>query len=298
MLPINLNKVNSDEFKQFIDSFDHVFSDCDGVIWNKDPLPGSGDFFNLMKKFGKTVHFVSNNSLRSKENYEKQFHNAGIDNGYVNLTVPSTAIAEYLKSVNFNKFVYCVSCPETISVLTSNGFKCKEGPEQISDYYGDFLQYTEDDEDIGAVVFDSDFKVNLPKLYKAITYLERSDVIFLSGATDKYVPLKPDRLTLGTGIFTQIVCEESKRSPIQLGKPGREFGEFAMKRANVTEPSRVLFIGDMIEQDIGLGKNVGFKTLLVLTHRTKEEMQSHTIKPDFFADSLGSLIPQLNMALN
>ncbi|CAG4929192.1 unnamed protein product [Colias eurytheme] len=291
MKPVNLMEVDSEGFKQFIDSFDHVFSDCDGVIWSKEPMPGAGTFFDLMKSLGKTVHFVSNNSLRSRQNYEAQFKAAGIDNGFENLTIPSTAIAEYLKSVNFKKSIYCVSCPETISVLESQGFKCKEGPDLAADYYADFLQYLDDDMEIGAVVFDSDFKVNMPKMYKAITYLRRPDVIFISGATDKYVPLKPGVLSLGTGIFTDIVREESKRNPIQLGKPGRVFGEFAMKRANVSDPSRVLFIGDMIEQDVGLGKAVGFNTLLVLTNNTKEQMLNHTIQPDFYADSLGSLVP-------
>lgn len=49
----------------------------------------------------------------------------------------------------------------------------------------------------------------------------------------------------GTGVFSEIVSQESKRQPILLGKPGIAFGEFAMKRAGVTDASRVLFIGDM-----------------------------------------------------
>lgn len=36
-----------------------------------------------MKKYGKRVHYVSNNSLRTKQNYEKKFKDAGIENGFV-----------------------------------------------------------------------------------------------------------------------------------------------------------------------------------------------------------------------
>lgn len=50
---------------------------------------------------------------------------------------------------------------------------------------------------------------------------------------------------LGTGVFTDLAAEESNRKPIVLGKPGKGFGECVMKRAGVTDPSRVLFIGDM-----------------------------------------------------
>ncbi|XP_068634022.1 uncharacterized protein [Battus philenor] len=295
MEPVNLMSLNSSEFKSFLDSFDHVFSDCDGVVWTKVPLPGVGEFFDRMKQLGKSVHFVSNNSLRPRKNYEDLFAAAKISDGYENLTVPSTAIVEYLKSINFNKAVYCVTCPETMNVLQSHGIACKYGPEVGVKQYTDYLEFLIDDEEVGAVVFDSDFNVNLAKLYKAITYLERPDVIYISGATDRYVPLKPGQLSLGTGVFTEIVSLETKRVPILLGKPGAAFGQFAMKRAGVTDPSRVLFIGDMIEQDVGLGKASGFKTLLVLTNNTKEDMMEHpNLKPDFYADSLGSLVPQLN----
>ncbi|XP_045449851.1 phosphoglycolate phosphatase 1A, chloroplastic-like [Melitaea cinxia] len=299
MEPVNLMKLDGKKLKEFLNSFDYVFSDCDGVLWTTAPLPGVGKFFELIKGFGKKVHFVSNNSIRTKENYDSNFQDAGIKDGINNLTIPSTAIAEYLKSVNFNKAVYCVTCPETVAVLESNGFKCKEGPEIGTHYYGDYIKYLADDEEIGAVVFDSDFKVNLPKMYKALTYLKRPEVLFINGATDRYVTLEKESLALGTGVFSEIVSQESKRTPILLGKPGLAFGEFAMKRAGVTDASRVLFIGDMIEQDVGLGRAVGFQTMLVLTNKTKEEMLSHpTLKPDYYADSLGSLVPVLSKVLN
>ncbi|XP_041980127.1 phosphoglycolate phosphatase 1A, chloroplastic-like [Aricia agestis] len=292
MEPVDVLSLDAAALKDFLNSFDHVFSDCDGVIWEKAPLPGSGEFFKLMTRLGKTVNFVSNNSIRTRENYERMFAAAGIENGFERLTIPSTAIAEYLKSHNFNKKVYCVSCPETVRVLEANGFQCETGPQIGPDFYVEYSQYLADDEEVGAVVFDSDFQVNLPKMYKAITYLQRPGVLYLNGATDRYVPLIPGRLSLGIGIFGDIVSQEAKREPVLLGKPGKAFGEFAMKRAGVTDASRVLFIGDMIEQDIGLGIATGFKTMLVMTSATHEKMMSHpTIRPNYYAKCLGSVVP-------
>ncbi|XP_047025144.1 phosphoglycolate phosphatase 2-like [Helicoverpa zea] len=294
-IPVNLQELSPEGFKKFLDSFDHVFSDCDGVIWSKDPFPDAGKFFTLMKKHGKTVHFVSNNSLRSKENYDARFKAAEIENGYDYLTIPSIAIAEYLKSVNFNKKVFSSSCSQTNFVLNSYGFEIKEGPDVVPDYYEEFASYLKDDPEIGAVVMDCDFKVNLPKVNKAITYLKRPDCLFLCGATDRHVYFKGGYKLLATGVFSEMVHEETGREPVMLGKPGKAFGQFAMKRAGVTDPSRVLFIGDMIDQDIALGKTMGFKTLLVLTNIPKEGMLAHkTIKPDFYADQLGSIVPLLN----
>ncbi|KAI5637690.1 haloacid dehalogenase-like hydrolase domain-containing protein [Phthorimaea operculella] len=296
--PVSVTELSVEKFKEFLDSFDHVFSDCDGVIWSVQPYPGSGKFFKLMKKLGKTVNYVSNNSIRTKENYEAKFQSAGIQDGFENLTIPSTAIAEYLKSKNLKKKVYCIACAETVHVLESNGFKCETGPELVPEYYAEFVQFLVGDEEIGAVVFDSDFRINLPKLYKATTYLRRPEVLFVNGATDRVVPLKPGVTALGVGIFSDLVAETSKREPVALGKPGKQFGEFAMKRAGVKNPDRVLFIGDMIEQDIGLGRATGFKTLLVLTNNSKETMMAHEkIRPDFYAPDLGSIVPLLEKVL-
>lgn len=49
----------------------------------------------------------------------------------------------------------------------------------------------------------------------------------------------------GVAAFSEIVAEYTGRTPIGLGKPSKIYGEFAMKRAGVTDASRVLFIGDM-----------------------------------------------------
>ncbi|XP_063381765.1 uncharacterized protein LOC134668190 [Cydia fagiglandana] len=293
MAPVNLIEVNSDGFKQFLDSFDYVFSDCDGVLWLKQALPGVGEFFRLMKENGKTVHFVSNNSIRSKENYTTMFDKVGIPGGFEKLTTPSVAMVEYLKSVNFDKHVYCLTCPETKRMFESYGFKTKYGPDVVHDNFGDFSEYLIDDTDIGAVAFDSDYKVNLAKMYKAATYLKRPEVLFMNGPTDKYVPFN-GQMAAGVSFAAELVSELVKREPIGLGKPSQDFGVFAMRRAFVTDPSRVLFIGDMIEQDVGLGKNTGFKTLLVLTHHTEEEMMAEPAarQPDFFAPCLGNIVPK------
>ncbi|CAB3254493.1 unnamed protein product [Arctia plantaginis] len=293
-MPVNLLDLSPGEFKKFLDSFDHVFSDCDGVVWTTKALPRVGEFFNLMKKHGKTVHFVSNNSVRSRQNYEDKFKEAKIENGYQSLTTPPFAIAGYLKALNFKKKVYAVACDVTVKILKSHGIKTKTGPVLGADIFDDYVQYLEDDPEIGAVVCDCDFKANLAKIHKAVTYLRRPEVLFLCGATDRRIHFGQGRSALGCAIFTNVVSEDSNRSPIVLSKPSKLFGEFAMKRAGVTDPSRVLFIGDMIEQDIKLGKNTGFKTLMLLTNIPKETMLAHkTTRPDFYADSLASIVPLL-----
>ncbi|XP_075973183.1 uncharacterized protein LOC142974625 [Anticarsia gemmatalis] len=290
--PVHLLDLKPEEFKRFLDSFDHVFSDCDGVVWGRTALPRVGEFFSLMKKHGKTVHFVSNNSVRSQQNYEDKFKEANIENGFENLTTPSLAIAEYLKDLNFDKTVYSVSCSETTRLIEAKGIKCRTGPELLTDE--EFTSYSQDDPEVGAVVFDCDIRTNLAKMHRSVACLRRPDVLFLCGATDRHVVYKKGCPILGPAIFSDMVAVETKREPIILSKPSKTFGEFTLKRAGVKDPSRVLFIGDTIEQDIGLGKTMGFKTLMVLTTVSKEDMLSEqTTKPDYYADSLAHIVPLL-----
>ncbi|XP_063530783.1 chronophin-like [Cydia strobilella] len=161
------------------------------------------------------------------------------------------------------------------------------------DNFADFTQYLIDDADIGAVAFDSDYKVNLPKMYKAATYLRRPEVHFMNGPTDKFVPVK-GQMTIGVAFAAELVSELVNREPIGLGKPSKNFGVLGMRRAGVTDPSRVLFIGDTLEQDVRLGKNTGFKTLLVLTQHSEQVMMAEPValQPDFFAPSLGTIVPK------
>ena len=71
--------LNAEERTNFINSFDIVLSDCDGVVWLvSGAIPRTGEAINLLKAAGKTVKFVSNNSERSDEEYLKKFKTIGV----------------------------------------------------------------------------------------------------------------------------------------------------------------------------------------------------------------------------
>lgn len=63
-----------------------------GVIWMEKALPHVGEFFELIKECGKTLHFISNNSIRSQQEYESKFKEAGIEDGYVSIYLDSIQI--------------------------------------------------------------------------------------------------------------------------------------------------------------------------------------------------------------
>ncbi|NP_001134646.1 glycerol-3-phosphate phosphatase [Salmo salar] len=63
-------RLNGPLIKQMLDSVDSVLFDCDGVIWRGDQaIPGAPDVINLLKKNGKKVFFVTNNSTKTRKMY-------------------------------------------------------------------------------------------------------------------------------------------------------------------------------------------------------------------------------------
>ena len=61
----NLSKSAGDEVKKFVDSFDTVLVDCDGVLWlGNDVIGGSPDVVNRLRELGKRVFLVTNNSTK------------------------------------------------------------------------------------------------------------------------------------------------------------------------------------------------------------------------------------------
>ena len=55
-------------------------TDCDGVIWRGDSiLPGIVDFLALLKSMEKNVYFVTNNCMKTREEYVAKFKKFGIE---------------------------------------------------------------------------------------------------------------------------------------------------------------------------------------------------------------------------
>ncbi|KAK8397375.1 hypothetical protein O3P69_004831 [Scylla paramamosain] len=62
--------ITRENFKSFLESFDTVLTDCDGVLWHEDRLIGQAHVtLNTLQALGKKVFFVTNNSIKSRDDY-------------------------------------------------------------------------------------------------------------------------------------------------------------------------------------------------------------------------------------
>lgn len=70
--------------------------------------------------------------------------------------------------------------------------------EPVPENIARMLDMIEDDPEVGAVIVDCDLNISYLELTRAVNYLRRPDCLFFTGATDKYIPLVPNKTFLGT----------------------------------------------------------------------------------------------------
>ena len=66
--------------ESFLKDIDVFIFDCDGVIWKGDSLIDKvPSVLELLRKLGKKIFFVTNNSTKSRKGYKGKFEKLGLD---------------------------------------------------------------------------------------------------------------------------------------------------------------------------------------------------------------------------
>ena len=82
----------------FLKDIDVFIFDCDGVIWKGDSLIDKvPSVLELLRKLGKKIFFVTNNSTKSRKGYKGKFEKLGLDVEPEEIFSSSFAAAAYLE---------------------------------------------------------------------------------------------------------------------------------------------------------------------------------------------------------
>ncbi|XP_049778194.1 glycerol-3-phosphate phosphatase [Schistocerca cancellata] len=305
MKTICLTSLGKHDIKGFINSFDTVLTDCDGVLWlGSELIPGANIALNTFRNLGKKIFYVTNNSTKSREEYIDKFRKLGFVASEEEILSSSYLSARYLNDIGFKKKVYVFGTSGITKELDKVGIRHTEvGPDPMVCDMGTLVSSkTNLDPEVGAVIVGFDEQISYPKILKAGSYLKNPDCLFLATNTDQQFPSKSNVVIPGAGCMVAAVECCAGRKPKVIGKPGDYIRDYLIKKHNIN-PQRTLMIGDRGNTDILLGTRCGFKTLMVLTGVSSlvdiEQWEKSDDKeilgcvPNYYVNTLADVVPLL-----
>jgi len=284
----------AEEKLNFINSFDNFLFDCDGVIWHASTvLEGVREVLYTLKKMGKRIIYVTNNSSKSRATYLKKFQNLDLPASLDDIFSSAVAAAYYVKhfvNIKDDEKIYVVGGEGICRELEEQGVHWCGSDEDNKPISEEEFTEIQPDPKVKAVMFGFDVNINYRKYARAFTYLNSNpDCLFLATNTDMTYPTK-HLLFPGTGSMIHTLTASTNRTPTVLGKPTTNMMDCIIQKFNL-DRSRTCMVGDRLITDIAFGKNSGLSTLLVLTGVTTVEAmnESKDIKPNYYISSLGDL---------
>ncbi|CAG9856661.1 unnamed protein product [Phyllotreta striolata] len=299
----NLASASREEQTRFIESFDHVLSDMDGVIWTAfKAFPDAPECLTRLKNLGKRITYVTNNTTVQIDEIHRLLQRFEFPGDKPDVVTPSRAYINYLKSLKFSKKLFVIGGKGLKYELKQAGFDLAEtSAVPLDETLPALMGALTDDEEVGAVIVDYEINITLMKLQKCLTYLKRPDCLFIIGTADKTLPFPRNGPLIGNHYFVKLLSELSERTPRQMAKPSPDYNRFIVENYSISNPSRVLFIGDSIEEDMKFAGVGGYKKLLVLSGSAKKDdvvrwTRGQDAKPDYYIDNLAALNLILGMA--
>ncbi|KAF7719049.1 p-nitrophenylphosphatase [Penicillium ucsense] len=288
--------------REFLDKFDVFLFDCDGVLWSGDHVfPGTVDTLELLRKNGKQVVFVTNNSTKSRADYLKKLESLGIPSN-----VEEIFSSSYSSSIYISRILQLPENQRKVYVIGESGIEQELRSENVPFIGGTDPAYRRDiqpedykriaagdpsilDPEVGVVLVGLDFHLNYFKLALAYHYVKRG-AVFLATNVDSTLP-NSGTLFPGAGSMSAPLIMMLGRDPVALGKPSQAMmdaieGKFHFDR------SRACMVGDRVNTDIrfGIEGQLG-GTLGVLTGvSSKEEFVSGSVRPLAYLDKLSDLL--------
>ncbi len=264
------------ELKREFEPYSGLILDLDGVIWvGERPIAEALEAVKKLRTLGKKMLFVTNNSTRSRRDYEKRLRDLGLEVDINEIMNSGYATALLLKERYGGGRTYIVGEKGLVEELEGQGLQVISR-EECWDNGADF------------VVVGMDRGFNYWKIATAMRAI-RQGALFIATNADKTFPSEKGLLP-GAGTMVAAISTASGKKPdIIVGKPNAHIFEIALKKMNLRR-EEVLVIGDRIDTDIEGAYKAGIKSLLILTGVTsREEVEKSEIKPNFILNSMKEL---------
>eukprot|EP00929_Paragymnodinium_shiwhaense_P108117 TRINITY_DN7443_c0_g1_i4.p2 TRINITY_DN7443_c0_g1~~TRINITY_DN7443_c0_g1_i4.p2 ORF type:complete len:390 (-),score=124.01 TRINITY_DN7443_c0_g1_i4:122-1291(-) len=288
-----------------LDNVDVFIFDCDGVIWLGDSvIDGIPKVLDELRKQGKTIFFVTNNSTKSRAGYKKKFTSLGLDVKPEEIFSSSFAAAAYMEQSKFKdsgKKVYVIGetgIGEELDLIGVPWFGAEADKDKVAELKpGGKVDH---DHDVGAVIVGFDRNVNYYKLqYAQLCLNENPGCEFIATNLDRVTHLTDAQEWAGNGTMVGAIEGCTGRKPNVVGKPAPLMIDYIANKYNISDRSRICMVGDRLDTDIAFGRNNGLRTCLTLCGVTSEDQLlekvpriagTEGVQPDFYVKTINDFL--------
>ena len=261
---VNIEKVIK-EIKYFL-------LDMDGTVYlGSDPIGDMKNTLAVIRKSGRQIIFLTNNSSRSEESYIEKLKKIGLWEDGDSVYTSGMATAEYLNDKFKDKTVYLLGTEALKKEFRESGINLIE----------------EGQPDVAVLSYDTELTYN--KLFKFTSAIAKG-AYYVATHPDINCPAK-DVFAPDVGSFMKLIEASTGKMPsVIIGKPSTFMGD-NLKKNFTAASDRFIMVGDRLNTDIRFGNNNGFYSLLVLSGETTEKnMKNYPDIPSFKLNSLNDIV--------
>ena len=262
---------------------DHPLVNCDGFVFDVDGvlcrgealIPHADEAIERLRRGGKHVIFISNNSTKSREEYVAKFTRLGIPVTAEDLVLSTFATAQYVADEWPSAKVYMIGAPGLRREL------------ELAD-----LEMVDDPLSATVVVIGSAFNAhgeltadNGSRITGALRALYHANAKFVATNPDRIFPAS-DGVVPGTGAMIGALSYMVDRTPDAIiGKPSPYIVKIALGRINLAG-SQCAIVGDM-DTDMLAGQQMDMTTIFVRSGAlTEEKLRALGVSPNYTFDSV------------
>jgi HAD superfamily hydrolase (TIGR01450 family) len=220
--------------------------DLDGCVWTGDVLvPGAADVLGLLRRQGRGVCFLTNNSRARAGTLQPKLERLGIQAAAHEVLTPLEILGEVIADRFGRARVLVIGGPELGQAVMDGGHEVVPLER--------FREAT-------VVVVGNDFDFTYERLAAAARAVA-GGAAFVTPNIDPRLPLQGGDFLPGCGAIVEAVATAAGVRPVVVGKPEPPLFELALKRMGVTEPEAVM-VGDSVDSDVRGARRLGITTVL------------------------------------
>lgn len=234
-------------------------------------IPGAAEAIAALRGAGRRVAFLSNKPLQTRDDYAAKLSRLGVPAAADDVINSSLVLARHLRALDPGAPVYVIGEPPMRAEMTAHGFEVR------------------DDERVRWVVIAFDRTFTYAKLNTALQAV-RGGARLIATNPDRTCPVEGGEIPDCAGMIAAVEAVTDTKVDAIVGKPSPIMLEVALRALGCLAGESVI-VGDRVETDMAMGKQLGLATILVLTGVTRaDDPRIAALAPDHVLRSVRELI--------